>query len=275
MGNQEKGQHCPSCGGRVWRLSGDKFLKCHRCGWTVGYPVLRWVLHPTWILYYLHRLRKYPVSSLWSLAKIGTILLIGGLLITGAIPTSDVLSGVDSASSGGSNGPPEDAIVQEGYNLNRTETLFIQYLNRERSSRGLQNVSKWSVLTEMGRAHSRDMAEKGYFAHKEPDGDTIKDRYNQRGLLPKCRLPISGTDRYYAGAENIAKTHINTQVRAEWADGGTYSVYGEQDLARAIFQMWMHSPEHRKAMLVASADQAGLGLYITENGTVYASLELC
>lgn len=39
--------------------------------------------------------------------------------------------------------------------------------------------------------------------------------------------------------------------------------------------MWMHSPPHRKAMLVDSADQADLGLYITDDGAVYASLELC
>lgn len=249
MLNHKKDRHCSNCGGRVWRLSGDKFLKCHRCGWTVSYPVLRWFIHPTWILYYLERLRKYPVSSLWSFSKIAAVLLVGGLLATGTLSIGAMMDVVDSTSNGGSTGPPEDALVQEGYNLNRTEDLFLQYLNQERSSRGLQNVSEWSVLTGMGRAHSRDMAENEYFAHKEPDGDTIEDRYNQRGLLPKCRLPISGTDRYYPGAENIAKTHIDTQVTADWAEGGSYSVYDEQDLARAIFQMWMHSPPHRKAML--------------------------
>jgi uncharacterized protein YkwD len=37
----------------------------------------------------------------------------------------------------------------------------------------------------------------------------------------------------------------------------------------------MNSPPHRKAMLVGSADEAGLGLYITDENKVYASLELC
>lgn len=156
------------------------------------------------------------MSSLWSLSKIAAGLLVGGLLATETLSIGAVMDAVDSTSNGGSTGPPEDAPVQEGYNLNRTEDLFLQYLNQERGSRGLQNGSEWSVLTEMGRAHSRDMAENGYFAHKEPDGDTIEDRYNQQRLLPKCRLPISGTDRYYPGAENIAKTHINTQVTAGW-----------------------------------------------------------
>lgn len=209
-------------------------------------------------------------------------MILAALIGTGTLTLGPVMEAVESASSGGhaSDVPAgeetEDAgIVQEGYNLNRTEALFIRYLNQERSSRGLQNVSKRSVLTEMGREHSRDMAEKDYFAHEEPDGDTIRDRYQQRGLLPECRLPILGTDRYYAGAENIAQLHVDTQLQADWAEDGTFSVYNEENLARAISEMWMHSKGHREAMLVASADEAGLGIYITETGEVYASLELC
>lgn len=179
---------------------------------------------------------------------------------------------VDSTSDGGAT---EDGLTQEGYDLNRTEALFIQYLNAERRSRGLQNVSKRSILTDMGLAHSRDMAENGYFAHTEPDGDTIEDRYQQNGLLPECRLPIDGSERYYPGAENIAQLHVDSQLNADWAEDGTYSIYDEQDLAWAIFQMWMHSEEHREAMLVSSADEAGLGIYITDSGEAYVSLELC
>lgn len=275
MRGEKENQHCPDCGGRVWRLSGDKFLKCHRCGWMVSYPFIRWFSHPTWLLYYFHRFRKYPVTSIWSVMKIAAVLLVGSLLITGTAPIGGIMDAVDSASNAELTGSGADAESEERYNLTKTETLFIQFLNQERSSRGLQNVSNRPVLTEMGQAHSKNMAEKDYFAHEEPDGDTIEDRYDQRGLLPECRLPISGTDRFYPGAENIAQTHVDSQVRAEWADRGSYSINTERDLAWAIFQMWMHSPPHRKAMLVASADEAGLGLYIRDDGNVYASLELC
>jgi uncharacterized protein YkwD len=39
--------------------------------------------------------------------------------------------------------------------------------------------------------------------------------------------------------------------------------------------MWINSPPHREAMLVASADEMGLGLTVTAEGRVYAALELC
>lgn len=77
----------------MWRLSRDKFLKCHRCGWTVSYPILRWVTHPSWLKYYLQQLRHYPVSTLWRFTKtvvgiavIAFILTVGGsLLMNGAV----------------------------------------------------------------------------------------------------------------------------------------------------------------------------------------------
>lgn len=126
----------------------------------------------------------------------------------------------------------------------------------------------------MGRRHSRNMAENNYLGHDEPGpGGTIEDRYRERGLLPECRLPIQGSDRYYPGAENAAHYWVNRDVRLE--NGSTLYVANEQDLARGLFLTWMNSPPHRQAMLVASADQAGLGTWIDSRRKVYASLELC
>lgn len=224
--------------------------------------------------YYLSQLRHYPVSTLWTLTKYSLIVLIVGSLISGGIPPSD-LTRLQGNGSSVADSSEQEGLVEEGYNLNRTEALFIQYLNEERSSRGLQNVTRRAELTTMGRSHSKNMAENDYFDHTEPDGDTIEDRYRQRGLLPECKLPISGSNRYYSGAENIAQLDVDTRLRVNWADGGYYSVYDEEELARAIFEIWMHSKPHKKAMLVASADEAGLGIYITEGEEAYASLELC
>lgn len=282
--NKDSDQYCPNCGQRIWRLSEDRFLKCHRCGWTVSYPVLRWFTHPTWIRYYAHKIRHYPVSTFWSLLKVALvaglllfivpILLPQGVLPNAVEPVS--VSDIDGAFANISmDGSEEEAGVEQGYNLSKVEMRFITYLNEERSRRGLQNVSQRTVLTEMGENHSRDMAKHDYFAHVEPDGDSIEDRYRDRELLPECRLPIQGTDRYYPGAENILKAQVDASVRAQWAEDGEYYVNSEDDLAWLIFQEWMHSEPHREAMLVSSADEAGLGLNVTESDEVYASLELC
>lgn len=221
-----------------------------------------------------------PIAT-WTvkLLKYGVIVcVLGGAAAYGTgMITQEDLSSTQESAVGAINGSDTNktGVHQEGVNLTKTETLFIEFLNEERKNRSLGIVEKGGVLTEMGRKHSRDMALKEYFDHVEPDGDTINDRFRKNGLIPECNLPIKGTDRYYSGTENIAKSHIHSEVSYDWAKGGTYYVSDEEDLAWALFQMWMHSKGHREAMLVYSADEAGLGLYITDDNVVYASLELC
>jgi YD repeat-containing protein len=125
----------------------------------------------------------------------------------------------------------------------------------------------------MGQSHAENMAANGYMGHVQPDGDTIEYRYDARGLLPECRLPIRGSNRFYPGAENAYQGHVDTTIEREYA-ADTY-VGSEQELARVMFDSWMNSPPHREAMLLASADQMGLGVAITGDDRVYAALELC
>jgi hypothetical protein len=42
---------CPDCQEAVRRDRDDLFLTCHRCGWTVGRPLWRWVRYPSWLSY--------------------------------------------------------------------------------------------------------------------------------------------------------------------------------------------------------------------------------
>jgi len=158
------------------------------------------------------------------------------------------------------------------YNRTEVERMFIVMLNEERQSRGLQPVTQRDELTEMGVAHSQSMAENDYIGHEEPDGSTIEDRYRERGLLPECRLPVEGSQEYYPGAENANAVHIGSY---ETTYNEFVTIQSEQEIARVLFEEWMHSPGHRKAMLVSSADEAGLGIWINEKGVVYSSLELC
>jgi len=103
----------------------------------------------------------------------------------------------------------------------------------------------------MGEVHAAKMAEAGYIGHEWPNGTKIEDRYRRRGLLPECRLPIEGSDRYYPGAENAVQAWVDQDMRLE---SSTVYVSNERDLGRVIFQIWMNLLPHRKAMLVASAD---------------------
>lgn len=261
---------CPECGHYVYRVSGDWILTCHRCGWRAGWPIVRWVT------------QSVPSRQLRRSASSGRLLTAGVAIIVitanvaGLVTIDGLTTSIDDSASVGSDPiqtATPDPSIQHGYSRAVVEDEFLRLLNAERESRGKQSLSERDVLTEMGQSHSRNMAEYHYLGHVEPDGDTIEDRYRRRGLLPECRLPLEGSARYYAGAENAAHFWVNERVQL--TDQETIYVADEADLARGLFRSWMNSPPHRKAMLVASADEAGLGLYVDDRGKVYASLELC
>jgi len=274
---------CPNCSQYIYRRRRNWILQCGRCGWTTGWPLVRWVTQSV----PARQLRRTVAGPQLIVVTVAiSVLVLGGVsgAITGPNPDSPSENDTGGVSpinlsmpsltvnvSSHTSSTPGPA-VQQGYNRTLTETYFIELLNEERSSRGLQNVSRAAVLSDMGEAHSEDMADHDYIGHINSEGQTIRERYEEQGLLPECNLPIEGSDRYYPGAENAAGAWVEREFTSS---GGTYYVTNEQELAEALFSIWMNSPPHRKAMLVRSADEAGLGITITESGKVYAALELC
>lgn len=194
-----------------------------------------------------------------------------GIAVFGGL--ADDIDNTVSGIGGGSQDKQPDDAIQQGFNRTEVERHFIRLLSEERQDRGLNPVTHREILSDMGENHSRVMAEMGEIGHVEPDGDTIKDRYQQQGLLPECRLPIANSDRYYPGAENAASTWVRRDI--ELGNGSIVYINSESELAQRLFEQWMGSTPHREAMLVSSADEVGLGLHITTNNKVYASLELC
>lgn len=283
-GRKDRSRSCPDCGGYIYRQRGDWFLQCKRCGWTEGWPAVRWVTRSV----PARQLRRTVVGPKLVLVVILAGLLASGLL-TGLTPADidDQLGNADEsadeetprAGTGDSDRPDSSdsrsastSTEDRGYDQTAVREAFLSRLNEERSSRGLQTLALQSELTEMGEDHTANMAEHEYVGHVWPDGTTIEDRYRARGLLPECRLGVSGSNRYYPGAENAAGAWIDRRFHSS---GGSYYVSNEAELGQTLVDIWISSPPHRRAMLVGSADEMGLGLNITGQGQVYAALELC
>src|SRR5438105_6743624 len=75
------------------------------------------------------------------------------------------------------------------------EAEMLELVNRERTQRGLRPLQADPELTEVARAHSRDMFTRGYFAHVTPEGKTPFDRMDQAHV------------DYHAAGENLALAH--------------------------------------------------------------------
>lgn len=296
---------CPSCNQYIYRKSGDWILTCHRCGWRLGLPGIRWILYSVPI----QQLRRTVIGvQLVIVVLTVTALLIGAPAQLNADNISnfsldDQTDTPDPFLSSGETDTPKYVETQPtpratkstvtdtpaientitdtptpavsgsyGYNLTLVQHEFQSILNSERAERDLPPLSLRAELTEMGRTHAENMATHDYVGHEWPSGVTIQDRYEQRNLLPECRLEFPDSNMYYKGAENAASAHVD---EAFTANGILYTVSNESELADALFSMWMISPPHQIVMLLESADEMGLGIYIKPTGKAYAALELC
>jgi len=157
----------------------------------------------------------------------------------------------------------------DGFDRAAVERGIHEAVNDERTARGLNELAFDTELRDIAREHSRDMAERDYFSHTSPDGDTFADRYADAGYT--CRVDGSG-NTYYTGGENIAQTWYDTAVRT---DGGTDTYTTETELANAIVTQWMNSPGHRENILAPQRENEGIGIYMTDDGKVYATQNFC
>lgn len=102
------------------------------------------------------------------------------------------------------------------------ESAVLQAMNVVRVAHGVAPLKASAPLAGAAAAHSRQMAEAGYFAHESADGSAFWKRvaryYPSRGF------------RYWSVGENLL-----------WASP-------DIDAAGAI-ELWLESPEHRKNML--------------------------
>jgi uncharacterized protein YkwD len=94
-------------------------------------------------------------------------------------------------------------------------------------------------LCRLARSYSEKMATLGFFAHVEPDGSDLRDRFRTAGI------------RYRAIAENIAYNR------------------GFDDPAASTVQQWMDSSAHRNNLLGREYRASAVGVFVSSKGRVF------
>ncbi|HXV44511.1 MAG TPA: CAP domain-containing protein [Anaerolineae bacterium] len=106
------------------------------------------------------------------------------------------------------------------------EERLLDLINAERTARGLTALSADSTLMQVAEAHSRDMRNRDFFNHINPDG-----------LGPGDRLDNAGY-RWQRWGEIIGAAYATPQ---------------------AMLNGWMNSPGHRANLLNPNFSEIGLG----------------
>ncbi|MFD6416927.1 CAP domain-containing protein [Streptomyces sp. NPDC060194] len=112
------------------------------------------------------------------------------------------------------------------------EAQVLTLVNEERARAGCRPLRADTGLSGLAEEFSEDMAERGFFSHTNPDGESPWDRAEKAGVK---RL----------GGENIAR--------------------GQADAA-AVMQAWMDSPGHRANILNCDYKTLGVGAHFAPGG---------
>ena len=104
-------------------------------------------------------------------------------------------------------------------------------VNLLRRQHGLSALRLSSKLAAAARAHSSEMAKRGYFSHDSASGASFDKRIS--------RFYTLGGNRYWSVGENL--------------------LWSSPDVsASAALDMWLNSPEHKKILLTARWREIGL-----------------
>jgi len=104
---------------------------------------------------------------------------------------------------------PRPAITaQAPVQLSAEEQRFVDLVNYERWSRGLQQLQMEPVLVEAARAHSREMADKDYFDHYSPTPRlrSAMDRYLV-SLGHRPDYAYLGENLFYCSVVDVNRGH--------------------------------------------------------------------
>jgi uncharacterized protein YkwD len=128
--------------------------------------------------------------------------------------------------------------------LDALRDTALHALNGDRSEQGLPPLEYGDALNAAALRHAEDMADRNYYSHLSPDGNSVQDRYE-----------AAGGSEWVLTAENIARCTgcSPTQERVEELQRG-----------------WMDSPEHRANILAEGLETFGFGMALDSNDTLYA-----
>lgn len=139
--------------------------------------------------------------------------------------------------------PP--ASTSQGDFSAQIEQLIFTKVNEERSRAGMSTLSYSGIMEKYARIKSKDMGDRNYFDHKNPEGELITAQMARDGIT------------YRSWGENIAYI------------GGTSDI---NELANMFMTNWMNSQGHRENILSPNFTSIGVGVYKSGN-RYYASQE--
>ncbi|QXD16866.1 hypothetical protein GQ464_007985 [Rhodocaloribacter litoris] len=170
--------------------------------------------------------------------------------------------------------PPEAVATAPPFDAAALERRIHERVNEVRARHGLARLDWSASLLPVARAHSEDMARRGYFAHVNPEGEDAGDRARRAGVS------LVHTAASYATlgiGENLSLMHRYAEYRIY--DEGTrrryvFSWRSPDEIARQVVASWLQSPGHRANLLSPIYAAEAIGVFRAENEALFITQNL-
>ncbi len=150
------------------------------------------------------------------------------------------------------NASSENNSQETKLDIQKIEQTIFSEMNRQRILYGIKPLKNNPTLDTLARQHSRDMVERNFFSHTNPDKQTPAERAVKLGFGKKLLSP----NRYLVGvAENIGKLPIGIISNKK----NTFVENTPESIAQNQVKMWMSSPSHKKNILNTQFEEVGTG----------------
>ena len=130
----------------------------------------------------------------------------------------------------------------------RLEDEIHHKINDKRESLDRQRLEKSERVRRIARGHSKSMATEDFSAHVDTDGNDQTDRHE---MYDGCTLV----------GENIIIGHKQDR--------------GVNEIAESLVERWVDSEGHYENLKSQGHNVSGVGVYVTEDGTIYATQNFC
>ncbi|WP_158303756.1 CAP domain-containing protein [Natronomonas pharaonis] len=130
----------------------------------------------------------------------------------------------------------------------RLEDEIHHKINDKRESLDRQRLEKSERVRRIARGHSKSMATGDFYAHVDTDGNDQTDRHE---MYDGCTLV----------GENIIIGHKQDR--------------GVNEIAESLVERWVDSEGHYENLKSQGHNVSGVGVYVTEDGTIYATQNFC
>jgi uncharacterized protein YkwD len=152
------------------------------------------------------------------------------------------------------------------------ETLVHDRVNAARQEHGVPVLGTDTTLAALARAHSTDMAAKGYFGHLNLQEWDATARGAAAGYT--CHKEY---ETYYTSiiAENLYATWRYDDVRIVNGSATFFDGNSEEAIAEETVDAWMNSPDHRENILDPHLLREGIGVAIADYDLIFITEDLC